>query len=318
MALNFRGTFRLIKEAGLVDKLVSEFGIPEIVAIQRVVLRTADKRVTKRELPDDYRRSLATVGGHMRRTKRFFTWGSSKGLVPPDVVTRIKLADVTMKPTDERIRPPKRRQPVPTRDVVAVKAHLTRPLWDCVQVLWETGARAEEILGLRVCDIERRGIIDRAGAHVWTARLDRHKTAHHGQTRILKFAGRERRIIERLMREKSASDYLFDPRDEDSANAARFKRDRYAPDTLTRRVAAACRKAGVPVWTPHQLRHAAFTRITLLTGSEATAGAVCGHAHGSRIAQIYNHSAEELAERFFLARVGVVLDRGESRYRLVV
>lgn len=64
-------------------------------------------------------------------------------------------------------------------------------------------------------------------------------------------------------------------------------------------IARACVKAGVPVWSPNQLRHTAATRIRAAYGIEA-ARIILGHASAvtSEIyAEIDREKAREIAGR---------------------
>jgi integrase len=57
----------------------------------------------------------------------------------------------------------------------------------------------------------------------------------------------------------------------------------------------ACRRAGIPAWSPHQLRHTRATLIRQVYGLEA-AKAVLGHAD-TKITEIYAARDIELASR---------------------
>jgi integrase len=60
---------------------------------------------------------------------------------------------------------------------------------------------------------------------------------------------------------------------------------RYDKDSYRWAIRKACLKAGVPVWHPNQLRHAAATEIRARYGLEA-AQAVLGHARAD-VTQVY-------------------------------
>jgi integrase len=57
-------------------------------------------------------------------------------------------------------------------------------------------------------------------------------------------------------------------------------RDRWDVGAYRQAIARACEAAGVPVWTPHQLRHSAATRFRK-TGGLDMAQRLLGHAHVS-------------------------------------
>lgn len=54
-------------------------------------------------------------------------------------------------------------------------------------------------------------------------------------------------------------------------------RDHYTTGTYRQAVERACEKAGVPAWTPHQLRHAAATELRKEFGVEL-ARVILGHS----------------------------------------
>ncbi|MEZ6070031.1 MAG: site-specific integrase [Pirellulales bacterium] len=86
---------------------------------------------------------------------------------------------------------------------------------------------------------------------------------------------------------KDAVKNLNDSRRKDPTKArkkrSRPKRSRKLSDQYTRRsyhnaIDRACKKAGVPHWHPHQLRHTAATKIRSLYGLDV-ATIVLGHKH---------------------------------------
>jgi integrase len=75
----------------------------------------------------------------------------------------------------------------------------------------------------------------------------------------------------------------------------------YEVAVYRRAIARACAKAGVPMWTPHRLRHAAATEIRRQFGLEA-AQAVLGHA-ALGVTQVYAEKDMEAAKRI-MAKIG--------------
>ncbi len=61
--------------------------------------------------------------------------------------------------------------------------------------------------------------------------------------------------------------------------------EHYSVASYRKAIQAACRKAGVATWHPHQLRHTAATKIRKRFGLEASR-VILGHAD-VRAAQIY-------------------------------
>lgn len=60
--------------------------------------------------------------------------------------------------------------------------------------------------------------------------------------------------------------------------------------SYSKTIAAACRRAGVPVWSANQLRHAFATQLRRTHGIDA-ARAALGHSSGCRITDRYSFEA---------------------------
>src|SRR5262249_49798768 len=90
------------------------------------------------------------------------------------------------------------------------------------------------------------------------------------------------------------------PQTTEGCSARRFAPS-YSRHGVRLAVARGCIKAKVPWWHPHQLRHAAATRIRQEFGLDA-ARAVLGHA-GARITELYAAADTGKAQEV-MARVG--------------
>jgi integrase len=112
---------------------------------------------------------------------------------------------------------------------------------------------------------------------------------------------------------KGIQDYLFSPKDahqERCANALTHRREKqkknpvstdrtirdyYDTASYRRAITRACRKAGVPAWTPHRLRHNSATQIRRDYGLEA-AQIILGHSKAD-VTQLYAERDETKALR---------------------
>ena len=95
---------------------------------------------------------------------------------------------------------------------------------------------------------------------VWVVDLKEHKNSHRGQSRKLCFGPRAQAILAKYA-DIPPTDRLFPSR----------------RDTLSQAIADACRKAKIPPFVPHELRHTAATRVRDTLGIEC-AQATLGHA----------------------------------------
>ena len=152
--------------------------------------------------------------------------------------------------------------------------------------------------------------IDTAGT-VWMYGPADHKTAHHGHKRTVYIGPRAQQIIGQFMADRPVDAYLFSPCEAQAQRAAqapthrrreqpetlrktdRVVGDHYTTDSYRRAIERACRKAAVPVWTPHRLRHNAATFIRREYGIEA-AQIMLGHARAD-VTQIYAEVNQEKA-----------------------
>lgn len=237
-----------------------------------------------------------TVNRYVGIVRRMFKWAASEGLIDANVYLALQ--------TIEGLR--KGRTLAPDHDPVgivsyeqieAVNSHVSAEVWALIQLQLATGARSGEIVGLRLCDIDR-------SAMPWKARLTEHKTAHEGKMRTLYFGPAAREVLTPFLFGKKSEDCLFSPvnaeRSRRSCDAEGKRRDgqsetprttqrkigrHYTTQSYGRAVSRACKEAGIQSWTPHQLRHTAATRFREEYGLELTQK-LLGHAH-ARITEVY-------------------------------
>jgi integrase len=221
-----------------------------------------------------------------------FKWAVEHELVSPSVLHGLQaVSGLKRGRTEAREGEPVK--PVPPEHVEAVKLHLPRQVASMVELQRLTGARSSEICLLRACDIDMTG-------DVWTYRPHRHKGQHRGHDRIIDLGPKAQAIVREFLKADTEA-YLFSPADALAELRAerhrnrktplscgnrpgtnrrrkpkRKPRERYDRTSYRQAIIRACERAGVPVWTPHQLRHLAATEIRKRYGLEA-AQAVLGH-----------------------------------------
>jgi integrase len=129
---------------------------------------------------------------------------------------------------------------------------------------------------LRPCDIDRSG-------KVWIYRPNSHKLEWLDQEKEVLLGPQAQQLLAPWLEGREDQEYLFSPRQVAEANAkvleARRKRpssrrvgisqkcaprDHYDDRGYRQAVIRACRRAGVPLWSPGQLRHTAATEICIL------------------------------------------------------
>ena len=236
-----------------------------------------------------------TINEYVAQIKRAFKWGVSRQLVPETVyralttVAGLQAGRSAAKETEDT-------KPVPDAHVAGVEPFVNRQVWALIQLQLLTAARGGEVIMLRAVDFETSG-------KIWTATVCDHKKAYLGKQRTVYFGPRAQAIVRGFMADRPVDAYLFSPRDaerERHAQATAHRRPgqqkaprksrrvlgtHYTSASYRRCIERACVKAGVPVWTPHRLRHSAGTFIRQEFGIEA-AQVMLGHASVG-VTQVY-------------------------------
>lgn len=252
----------------------------------------------------------SNVNRMVGRVVALFKFGVRSKLVPPAVHAELR----TIHPLKRGRCGAKETDPVrPVDDAVvdAIRPHVSRQVWAMVEIQRLTGMRSEEVCSMRGVDLETTGAIWTYRPR--THKTEHHGHAREvplgprAQEVIRPFLrpcleehlfrprdaeaerSRERRELRRTK--------LTPSQRRRQAASARRKRDRapsdsYTPGAYRRAIARACEMAFPPPaelpsaeaaawrrrhhWHPHQLRHAAASRIRREHGLEA-ARAILGH-----------------------------------------
>jgi integrase len=180
-----------------------------------------------------------------------------------------------------------------------------------IELQLATGMRPDEVTIMRPCDIDDSG-------EVWTYVPESHKMDHRELERMVFLGPTAQKVLEPWLGGDPEA-YLFSPRDayehalaqqrKRPATAGngrktqypRMPREHYDDETYCQAVERACRRAGVPKWTPGQLRHNAATRVRRKYGLEA-ARLVLGHRSAT--------TTEIYAEKDMAEALRIVKDLG--------
>jgi integrase len=281
---NYRDALRVLRQH-LGDVDVAEVGPNMVRAVRDAMARQLrPDRTTPR-----YARS--TLNRHMGRIKSFFRWAASRELCPLSVAQSVAMIE-PLPPGQGARESLGRKCPADWDDVAKTLPFLSPLLQSLILVLWHTGARVGEITGLTTAEVDRRG-------DDWRAKLTRHKNAWRGQDREIAFNREAIEAIRPWLRLDSPSAPIYSPRRAGEKLARksgqRSPRDHYDARTLAQAVSRACDRAGVPRWSPGQLRHSFATRITEQLGREV-AQQLLGHKH-VRMTTHYSAEARESAIR---------------------
>ncbi len=251
------------------------------------------------------------VNSYVWRVRRCIKWGVSRELVPPSVLTALEAVEGLRKGRGA-VREGKKVGPVLDEHVAAILPFVSRQVSSMVQLQRATGMRSGEMVQMTPADLDRSG-------EVWVYRPPSHKTQHLGHDRLVFMGPKARAIVEPFLL-RSALAPCFSPREAEQerlqalsakratpinqgnqpgsnrkSNPRKMPGDSYSTASFRRAIGRACDKAGIPRWTPHQLRHAAATEIRKAYGLEG-AGSVLGQAD-LNTTQIYAEINHDLARR---------------------
>ena len=253
----------------------------------------------------DRKLARKTVNDYTSEVKRLFKWGVSHEMVPPSVYHGLVTLE-GLRAGRSGARETEAVKPVLESHIEAVKPFVSRQVRALLELQILIAARPGELLKLRAIDLDTSG-------RVWTATPTEHKTRYRGRERTLYFGPNTQAILKDFLADRPLCAYLFSPRDaeaerHDSAQTHRRSNQKRSPKKTERVVGEhyttasyrmaierACAKAGVPVWTPHRLRHNAATAIRKEYGLEA-AQVMLGHSRAD-VTQVYAERNEELALR---------------------
>lgn len=220
---------------------------------------------------------------------QMFRWSARRGAIPAETIANLDLIEPLRPGQGGTERPMVR--PITDavleatiRELGPVPAAMVR-----VQVL--AGMRPQEVCGLTVDQINRDGVDPDGIRHegVWVYTPTRHKTQHHGRERVIFLGPQAQAVLELFLAGRKNGEHIFSPRraieqlrsaagQTHTVPASRAPGDYYLVSSYGHAIKAACRRAGVPPWTPNQLRHLAATRIRANSDLD-TAGTVLDHAN---------------------------------------
>jgi integrase len=202
--------------------------------------------------------SRVTCNKYIAILTNLFGFGVENELVPPDLVHGLReVKSLARDRSEARETDPV--LPVEREDIEATLEELTPKFRAIVKLQLLLACRPGELLSMRPREIDRSG-------PVWIYRPATHKTVHHGKSRIIPIGPRAQLLLKPLL-----------PADQDRfVFLSQFGSPLHGQD-YRRAIALACLRAGIPEWTPNQLRHAGATRIREQASLDA-AQVILGHS----------------------------------------
>lgn len=258
--------------------------------------------------------SRPTINKRVRQLIYFAKWLVSEEYIGSDVL--VSLQSVQSLRYGETEKESKPVHPAKIEYVRAAQVFMTNALRSMVEVHLLTGMRPGELCGMRWEEIDTKSIED-----VWLYRPTEHKTKHHGQDRLIAIGPRAQSVIVESLGSQPRTGAVFpvslhsDETYSDARSQYRPKQGgfdyRVAPSYQQRlykqrlklltdttgwtangyyqAIVRACKHAGVPKWTPNQLRHLYATMTREQVGLEITSS-MMGHSK-VETTQIYAESS---------------------------
>jgi integrase len=231
------------------------------------------------------------VNKRVRHVVRAFKWAVGEEMIPSSVYQSLKAVSGLRRGRAD-VRESEPVKPVPDAFVDAVRPFVARQVWTMIELQRLTGMRPGEVTCMRSCDIDASG-------RVWVYTPSEHKTEHHGKDRAI-YLGPQAQVILKPWLRIDLTAYLFSPREAMEERKVRLRQsrktpvqpsqhcrakakpkktpgERYDTDSYRRAIAYGCKRAGVPKWHPHQLRHNAATRLRKEFGLDV-ARVILGHS----------------------------------------
>ena len=268
----------------------------------------------KRWIEKGYARQ--TVNRYVCTIKQAFKHGVKFGWVDAQINYALQAVDNLKK---DRTPAPEYRiiQPISDEIVEKTLPFLPPIVADMVRIQRLIGGRPQDVRNMRSCDIDQTG-------DVWAYRPFTHKTEHKGKTRVVAVGPKAQAILMPYLIEKRGNpeSFLFSPQDtirlhnvekrrkrktlnkkgqvqpsqQNRSNPNAFKKpgEQYTKDSYAQAIERACERAGIPHWTPNQLRHTAGTQTTANVSLEA-AKEFLGHSSITTTEKFYVAPLPELA-----------------------
>jgi integrase len=252
------------------------------------------------------------INKQMDRIKRMFAWAVEEEILPVQLHRRLlRVKGLRKNRSDAREKA--RVKIVEDKQVELTLPHLPAPVRCMVQVQRLCGGRPQDMVVMKPCDIDR-------AAPVWEYRPGRHKGQHHDRERVVFLGPKAQKLLLPFLDAAGPEEYVFSPVRAETGRLMALRRqrgipldrpvkprgkwslrDHYDAASYRRAVRRVCKKLGISIWCPLQLRHTAGTAIRKQFGLEASQ-AVLGHAELG-VTQIYSE-VDRAAALKVMAEIG--------------
>jgi len=263
------------------DTPADEFSPKRLKAVREQIVADGRKGKGKRKTRAGEPLTRKYINYRVACIVRVFKWAVEEELVPVTVYQSLKAVAALRKGRNAGVRESVAVKPVPDEHIPPVLEVVSPQIGAMIRLQLLTGMRPDEVTIMRPCDIDRSG-------EIWAYRPQTHKTEHHGIEKLILLGPKAQEVLAPWL-ERDADAYLFSPKEVWDAkiasrrregkpsrprkrkrrHVARPPRDHYNDEGYCQAVERACKRAGVPKWTPGRLRHNAGTKVRAKFGAEA-------------------------------------------------
>ena len=210
--------------------------------------------------------AIKTVNHYCLHIRKLFKLAASNAKIPPDVFAGIATVEA-LKPGRSRAIVPKRKPAAMVEHVEAILPHVSALVRDMIQIQLLTGMRPGEVCGMRRDQLQWVGetLIYRPGSH---------KTEHHGKQREIPIGPKAQEFLRPYMNRDVMLPML--------------------PASYRRSINRACKVAGIPKFSPQQIRKAFAEKLRRRNNLEA-AQVLLGHSSKRTTEKYYAGSEVESA-----------------------
>jgi integrase len=248
---------------------------------------------------------LGTIRNRLGIIRRMVAWGVECEKLDGSALHRLK-AVAGLRAGQPGVKAPKKVRPAPDGDVAAILPFLSPTVRTMVELQVCTGMRSGEIVIMTMAQIDR-------SVDPWIYRPVKHKNTHRGQDRVIPLGPRAQGLLlpwfvadpdKPLFSPRDSRAYFDAHRAHGERSTARRReqarrywqkihprravppeREMYSSKSYGHAVAGACRRALVPIFRPHRIRHTYATKVRKEFGLEA-AQVLLGHTQAD-VTQIY-------------------------------
>ena len=265
------------------DLAANDFGPMALIAIRKGMIAKEWKR--------------STINDRIKIIQKVFRVGVSLQLVNTSTYEALRTVRGLTKRQVSSAQESQKVKAAPKRHIDKIIPLVSPQVAAMMLIQFYSAARAGEVIIMRPQNIDR-------SLKVWRFRPTNHKTDRHDSREDVKevYLGPEsQKILDPFLLNRPADAFIFSPFE--AAVEMRCRRtvnrktpisygnrpgkgskknpkcrpgEKYTTGSYRKAIRRACEKAGIPIFTPHQIRHTAATRIEGAIGKQASS-AMCGH-----------------------------------------